>query len=146
MARGSSNDSKTGPTQAASYKRFVIGNGLSCNQRTPDSWSKCGLCLISQAGRLLNRLLDRFQFVATYPDPRLSEFVPNLDDVAKLEYAFRVPFLPYWGRVLTRVAHPSSRSRETRPADGRESIQTLAPNYATRMGTGPTDAMASTRC
>jgi hypothetical protein len=57
--------------------------------------------LTSDTGRLLNRLLDRFLFVATLPDPRLAEIAETAEAAARLEHAFRIPFWPYWGSVLT---------------------------------------------
>jgi hypothetical protein len=56
--------------------------------------------LCDQEGRLLQRLLDRFLFVATVPDPRISEALDPAT-AARLEYRFRIPFWPYWGAVLT---------------------------------------------
>jgi hypothetical protein len=57
--------------------------------------------LVANDGRLLNRLLDRFMFVATLPDPRLSQIAESAEDLARFEHAFRIPFWPHWGPVLT---------------------------------------------
>jgi len=56
--------------------------------------------LTANNGQLLNRLLDRFLFVATLPDPRLAEIAETAEAAARLEHAFRIPFWPYWGPVL----------------------------------------------
>jgi hypothetical protein len=57
--------------------------------------------LAAKGGKLLNRLLDRFLFVGTLPDPRPSQFADTAEDAPRFEHLFRVPFGPYWGPVLT---------------------------------------------
>lgn len=56
--------------------------------------------LAANYGQLLNRLLNRFLFVATLPDPRLSQIAETAQDVTRFEHLFRIPFAPYWGAVL----------------------------------------------
>jgi len=62
--------------------------------------------LVANSGRLLNRLLDRFMFVGTIPDERLKDLVGE-EDVELIEFAFRVPFWPYWPGVIS-VLHRHS--------------------------------------
>ena len=50
---------------------------------------------------LLNRLLDRFLFVASLPDPRLAILSGDQEEATRLEHLLRVPFWPYWGPLLT---------------------------------------------
>ncbi len=57
--------------------------------------------LIANNGKLLAVLLQRFLYAATYPDPRLSNFIPQDEDIAQFEHLMRVPYWPYWGPVLT---------------------------------------------
>jgi hypothetical protein len=52
-------------------------------------------------GALLNRLLDRFLFVASLPDPRLAVLSGDQEEATRLEHLLRVPFWPYWGPLLT---------------------------------------------
>jgi hypothetical protein len=59
--------------------------------------------LIAQDGRLLSKMLHRFLFVGTLPDPRLAMFVEDEKDVPHLEHAFRIPFWPCWGPVLSAL-------------------------------------------
>jgi hypothetical protein len=64
--------------------------------------------LISGNGALLNRLLDRFLFVASLPDPRLAVLSSDVEEATRVEHLLRVPFWPYWGPVLT-VLHARRR-------------------------------------
>lgn len=73
---------------------FLATNAVALLERT---WA----VLISSKGALLRRLLDRFLFVGTLPDTRLLAFTEDQDDAARFEHAFRVPYWPYWGPVLT---------------------------------------------
>jgi len=73
---------------------FLATNAAELLERT---WG----VLIADGGKLLNRLLDRFLFVATLPDPRLLQLAETPEDAARFEHLFRVPFGPYWGPLLT---------------------------------------------
>jgi hypothetical protein len=64
--------------------------------------------LIAGNGALLNRLLDRFLFVASLPDPRLAALSRDQEEATRFEHLLRVPFWPYWGPVLT-VLHARRR-------------------------------------
>jgi hypothetical protein len=57
--------------------------------------------LTAGTGALLNRLLDRFLFVASLPDPRLAVLSADQEEATRLEHLLRVPFWPYWGPLLT---------------------------------------------
>jgi hypothetical protein len=62
--------------------------------------------LIADGGRLLDRLLDRFLYVATVPNDRLEEVFKSPGEAARFEHLFRLPFGPYWRGVLeTLHAH-----------------------------------------
>lgn len=56
--------------------------------------------LIENKGLLLRRILDRFLFVATIPDPRIQ--LAGLDDhvAAHIEIAYRLPYWSYWPQLL----------------------------------------------
>ena len=51
--------------------------------------------LIADKGKLLNRLMDRLLFVASFPDPRLSSFVSEENAEAAKSW-FRIPLPLYW--------------------------------------------------
>lgn len=51
--------------------------------------------LIADNGKLLNRLMDRLLFVASFPDPRLRSFAPE-EDAEASESWFRIPMPLYW--------------------------------------------------
>jgi hypothetical protein len=57
--------------------------------------------LIAGNGALLNRLLDRFLFVASLPDPLLTALSGDQEEATRLEHLVRIPFWPYWGPLLT---------------------------------------------
>ena len=100
----------------------------NANQLLQRVWS----VLTGDDGRLLNRLLDRFLFVATLPDPRLAEIAETAEAAVRLEHAFRIPFWPYWGPVLT-ILH--AQARGGRPAcslDGGPGLLPLAADDADR--------------
>jgi hypothetical protein len=62
--------------------------------------------LAADSGQLLDRLLDRFLYVATVPNDRLEEVFKSPEEAARFEHLFRVPFGPYWRGVLeTLNAH-----------------------------------------
>ncbi|HEY4034184.1 MAG TPA: ATP-binding protein [Ktedonobacteraceae bacterium] len=73
---------------------FVANNAAELLERV---WP----VLASNNGELLARLLDRFLFTATLPDSYRLSFVKTPEMAVRLEYAFRRPFWPYWGPVLT---------------------------------------------
>lgn len=55
--------------------------------------------LIADKGKLLNRLMDRLLFVASFPDPRLRSFVSEENTEAS-ESWFRIPMPLYWMPAL----------------------------------------------
>ncbi len=57
--------------------------------------------LTARNGALLNRLLDRFLFVASLPDPRLAALSDDQEQATRLQHLLRIPFWPYWGPLLT---------------------------------------------
>ena len=63
--------------------------------------------LVANNGRLLNRLLHRFLFVATLPNPLRDLLSQDPEDVTRFEHLFRIPFWPYWGPLLN-VLHAHS--------------------------------------
>ena len=56
--------------------------------------------LIAQNGKLLKKLLDRFLFVATIPDPRIAAFVGDPSEAVQFEHLVRIPYWLYWPPVL----------------------------------------------
>lgn len=55
--------------------------------------------LIADNGELLNRLMDRLLFVASFPDPRLRSFVSE-ENAEESESWFRLPMPLYWISAL----------------------------------------------
>jgi hypothetical protein len=72
---------------------FIATNAAALLER---SWP----ALSARGGRLLNRMLNRFLFVATLPDPRIAALAESDVDGAQWEHLFRIPYWPYWGPVL----------------------------------------------
>lgn len=73
---------------------FIANNAGELLERV---WS----VLASKNGELLARLLNIFLFTATIPDSSKLSLVEKPEMVARLEYAFRRPYWPYWGPMLT---------------------------------------------
>ena len=73
---------------------FLATNARELLERT---WP----ALCANSGKLLNRLLKRFLYVATLPDPRLSLIMEGEGDAAQWEHLMRLPYWPYWVPVLT---------------------------------------------
>lgn len=73
---------------------FLASNAAALLER---SWP----ALCAYGGRLLNRMLSRFLFVATLPDPRFAALIQAEVDGAQFEHLCRVPYWPYWGPLLT---------------------------------------------
>jgi hypothetical protein len=71
--------------------------GSNAHQLLERTWP----LLIAKEGALLQRLLDRFLFVATLPDARLLALAGGDGDADRVGYAFRIPQLPYWAPMLT---------------------------------------------
>jgi hypothetical protein len=72
---------------------FLATNAVDLLNQTWDT-------LTVHDGRLLNRLLDRFLYIATLPDPRLIVLSDGPEEVTRVEYLLRIPFWLYWGPVL----------------------------------------------
>jgi hypothetical protein len=72
---------------------FQASNAIELLNRTWDSLS-------AGNGVLLNRLLDRFLFVASLPDPRLAALSADQEEATRFEHLLRIPFWPYWGPLL----------------------------------------------
>jgi hypothetical protein len=92
---GLGDDSPTGSVIRDLFleSRFLASNAAALLER---SWpAQC-----ANGGRLLNRMLSRFLFVATLPDARVAALAQLEEDGAQFEYLFRVPYWPYWGPLL----------------------------------------------
>jgi hypothetical protein len=76
---------------------FLATNAFALLER---GWS----ALSANGGRLLNRMLDRFLFAATLPDPRITALTGSEAEAAEVEHLFRVPYWPYW-RPMLMVLH-----------------------------------------
>jgi hypothetical protein len=56
--------------------------------------------LVAKGGQLLGRMLNRFMYVATLPDPRFGVLMGEAD-AALWGHLTRLPYWPYWGPLLT---------------------------------------------
>jgi predicted MPP superfamily phosphohydrolase len=75
-------------------------------QNSRDLLEQAWPMLVVDNGKLLDRLLDRFLYVATVPNDRLEEVFKSREEVARFEHLFRLPLGPYWRGVLeTLNAH-----------------------------------------
>jgi hypothetical protein len=72
---------------------FLASNAWALLER---SWP----ALIANGGILLNRMLNRFLFVATLPDPRMAAIVQGESDGAQWEHLLRVFYWLYRGPML----------------------------------------------
>jgi hypothetical protein len=86
------------PTGSVIRDLFLESLFLATNAAVLLERSWAALC--ANSGRLLNRMLDRFLFVATLPDPRIAALAPPELDGAEFEHLFRLPYWPYWGPLL----------------------------------------------
>ena len=87
---------------------FLAANAAELLERT---WT----ALTVNGGRLLNRLLNRFLFVATLPDPRISVIMEGETDLAQWEHLLRLPYWPYWGPMLTALRAHSADVAQLAP-------------------------------
>jgi hypothetical protein len=60
--------------------------------------------LTADRGRLLERLLMRFLYIATVPSEQLEQACNDQDELARVEHVFRRPFGPYWRGVLETLS------------------------------------------
>jgi hypothetical protein len=86
------------PTGSVIRDLFLESLFLASNAATLLERSWPALC--ADRGLLLNRMLNRFLFVATLPDPRIAALVQGETDSAQFEHLLRVPYWPYWGPLL----------------------------------------------
>jgi hypothetical protein len=88
-------------SQAASVLRDLFLESLFLATNAQTLLERCWSALAANNGRLLNRMLNRFLFVATLPDPRIATLIQGEADAAQLEHLFRIPYWPYWGPLLS---------------------------------------------
>ena len=111
----------SGAAPADELVRDLFLDGLFLAANAADLLNRNWDVLSANSGRLLNRLLHRFQFVATLPDPRLAALSEDQEALSQAEHLLRVPFWPYWGPVLT-VLHAR-----------RSEVVQLAPYHAAKI-------------
>ena len=73
--------------------------------------------LLQDGASLLKRVLDRFLFVATIPDPRLQVFAGDTQITAQMNAAFRIPFWPYWGAMVSTLHKHGQEILTAAPVD-----------------------------
>jgi hypothetical protein len=55
----------------------------------------------ANGAKLLKVLIERFLYVATMPDPRLTLIVGADKDASQYEHLMRYPYWPYWGPLIS---------------------------------------------
>ena len=108
-------------TDQGTVVRDLLLESVVVNENSRASLSAAWPILSKSDGQLLKLLLDRFMFVATIPDLRLSGLTKNANVAPQVEVAFRVPLWPYWGAVLETLDEHCSE------------ICQLVPNEAARI-------------
>ncbi len=115
---------------------FLASNAAALLER---SWP----ALCANGGRLLNRMLSRFLFVATLPDPRVGAFIQAEADGAQFEHLCRVPYWPYWGPLLTVLyAHRADVVRLA-PINGAKICSLWLKEMPHELKSRPADAVAA---
>ena len=80
--------------------RDLLLDSVSLNENSRDLLGRALPLLCQNEGKLLKQMLDRFLFVATYPDWNFIQAIGNDKSSPMLEAQFRVPLWPYWGNML----------------------------------------------
>ena len=87
--------------------------------------ANCGLLLDllwedlrRDGGELLDRMLRRFMYLATIPDPRIKDFAEDEKDAISYAAWMRVPYWPFWGPILEYL----DRHREELPEAVHETV------------------------
>ncbi len=88
-------------SEAGTILRDLLLESLFFANNAAELLERVWPALASKNGELLARLLDRFLFTATLPDSSKLSLVETPEMALRLEYAFRRPFWPYWGPMLT---------------------------------------------
>ena len=97
--------------------RDILLESLVIAENSSQLLSAAWSVLIKHEGRLLKLLLDRFRFVATIPDLRVSELLGNRQAPLYVEAAFRTPIWPYWRAVLQMLDGHLAEVIEHAPAE-----------------------------
>ena len=90
-------------SQQSSVIRDVLLESVFLASNAAELLDRTWVALAANGGRLLNRLLNRFLFVATLPDPRIAALLEGEIDEGQWEHLFRIPYLPYWVPVLAAL-------------------------------------------
>ena len=92
--------------------------------------------LASDNGKILNRLLHRFLFVATLPDPNLIALAEGLEDLERFDHVLRVPFFTYWGPVLSVLHQHRDEVARLAPRNGARICALWLRTTPLRLGNG----------
>lgn len=84
--------------------RDMFVEGLFSASGGPASIEKAWPVLLADNGMLLNRMLSRFQYAATIPDPRFKAISTTTDDKTELATLMRLPWWPLWPAFLSTLA------------------------------------------
>jgi hypothetical protein len=84
--------------------RDMFVEGLFCTPHALELLERAWSALVENEGILLQRMLSRFQHVATIPDPRVGEMSATAEEIAALAVHMRFPWFPLWPGVLSALA------------------------------------------
>jgi len=84
--------------------RDMFVEGLFCTPAASELLEKAWPALTENEGLLLQRMLGRFQHVATIPDPRVTAMSSTAEEKAELAMLVRFPWWPLWPGVLSTLA------------------------------------------
>jgi len=101
-----------GDSPSTVVARDMLLEGLFCSTNASTFIAKAWNALCANDGVLLRRLLKRFLYAATIPDPRLSLIAEQPGDEAELSPHWRFPWWPLWPGVLAVLSsHPDDVAR-----------------------------------
>jgi hypothetical protein len=90
----------TGEEPATVVARDMLLEGLFCSANARTLIDKVWGALCRETGVLLRRMLKRFLYAATIPDPRMRQVIERPDHEAELAPHWRYPWWPLWPGVL----------------------------------------------
>ena len=97
--------------------RDMFVEGLFCTPDASELLEKAWPALAENEGRLLQRMLGRFQHVATIPDPRVNAMSSTAEEKAELAVLVRFPWWPLWPGVLSTLAAHANEVARLCPID-----------------------------
>jgi len=97
--------------------RDMFVEGLFCTPDASELLEKAWPALAENEGLLLQRMLGRFQHVATIPAPRVTAMSSTAEEKAELAVLVRFPWWPLWPGVLSTLAAHADEVARLCPID-----------------------------